>query len=373
MKVGKLIKYVTFNRIMPPWKADVHFTQFINQRILSELEINTIKEWVDNGMPKGIKNKDAKEIKSYDKKRKNDEYTNWTVSMPSSYIIPGNNKDITVCIKVPITSSKGRYVHGYVFNSDNLKLVHHAKVHVYKTPATFIHKPDDYAMRVIDGTKEYLDTLNDDNLLFVGPWVPGANNYYFPINAGFELPENGFIIFEIHYAPSPIIVQNKSQVIFKISDKIPNRKIYQYVVGSYGSGIINPQLFVKANTQQTFTVKDTFPSDFSVVALNPHMHYIGQKYKAFAIKPNGDTIPLIMINDWDLNWQEYYRPEKLLKIDSGSVITIIAEMNNTVNNKNNPNYPPKNVIEGLKSTDEMIQLNFMGFYYKKDDELIRNE
>src|SRR5437762_859713 len=47
------IAAVTASRYMPPWKADPIDGPFVGQHPLSDVEIATIKEWVDEGAAEG--------------------------------------------------------------------------------------------------------------------------------------------------------------------------------------------------------------------------------------------------------------------------------------------------------------------------------
>ena len=49
------------------------------------------------------------------------------------------------------------------------------------------------------------------------------------------------------------------------------------------------------------------PVDVRPSASRPHMHYIGKEMKVVAETPDGKTIPLIWIKDWDFNWQGQYQ------------------------------------------------------------------
>jgi hypothetical protein len=61
------------------------------------------------------------------------------------------------------------------------------------------------------------------------------------------------------------------------------------------------------------------------------MHLLGKSFVAFAVKPQGDTIPLIRINNWDFRWQYFYTFPKMVHIPAGSTIEVIAVMDNTEN------------------------------------------
>jgi len=92
--------------------------------------------------------------------------------------------------------------------------------------------------------------------------------------------------------------------------------------------------------------------------------------KAFAIQPKGDTIPLIYIPEWDFNWQEFYVPEKLIFIPEKSEIVVQATFDNTSDNPSNPTNPPKRVISGANTTDEMMSLIVVSVPYLEGDEEI---
>src|SRR5262245_9655636 len=50
---ASMIKAVIGTGYMPPCKADTAYRKFIDQRILSNDEIQTISAWIDNGAPAG--------------------------------------------------------------------------------------------------------------------------------------------------------------------------------------------------------------------------------------------------------------------------------------------------------------------------------
>ncbi len=100
------------------------------------------------------------------------------------------------------------------------------------------------------------------------------------------------------------------------------------------------------------------------------MHYLGKEFKAYAIRPGGDTIKLVHIPDWDFRWQEIYRFNKLVKIPKGSVIHVEGTYDNTAQNPFNPSDPPQPVMSygDMRSTDEMMTLMMVFLPYKPGDE-----
>jgi hypothetical protein len=112
-----------------------------------------------------------------------------------------------------------------------------------------------------------------------------------------------------------------------------------------------------------------------MLSINPHMHLIGKTFWAFALKPNGDTIPLIRIKKWDFRWQYYYTFKNPVKLEAGTTIKVIGLYDNTVSNPNNPFHPPRTVtqgngVESMKTSEEMFQFIFTYMDYRNGDEKI---
>ena len=114
----------------------------------------------------------------------------------------------------------------------------------------------------------------------------------------------------------------------------------------------------------------------SVLTINPHMHLLGKRFWAYAIKPDGDTIKMIRINKWDFRWQYFYTYKKMMYIPAGTTIYAFGEYDNTINNPLNPNHPPK-TVEGhdgsMRTTDEMFQFIITYLPYQEGDENISLE
>jgi hypothetical protein len=114
-------------------------------------------------------------------------------------------------------------------------------------------------------------------------------------------------------------------------------------------------------------------SDISIISVNPHMHLLGTTFKAFAVPPTGDTIPLVYIPRWDFRWQYTYVFRKPQHIPAGSVVWAFGTFDNRASNPRNPFSPPHDFNESnssMKTTDEMFQLIFQYLPYQDGDEHI---
>ena len=213
-------------------------------------------------------------------------------------------------------------------------------------------------------------------------YLPGVQGIEYPNGIGaFEVTKDfAAVMNDVHYGPADKTVVDRSVLNVFFTDIAPSRALSELMLGTNGVSKIVPPLVVPANKVTKHTTRFTIPEDISVLTINPHLHMLGKSFLAFAIKPNGDTIPLIRILRWNFNWQYFYTYKTMLRIPAGSEIVAVAEFDNTSNNPWNPNRPPKAVSErwdsggaSMRASDEMFQFIITYTLYKKGDEFVSLE
>jgi hypothetical protein len=194
---------------------------------------------------------------------------------------------------------------------------------------------------------------------------------------GYVMKKRGaFYLNDMHFGPTPVDAVDSSYFNIYFGSKAPKRPVSEFQMGTLGIAPVQPELIVPANTIKTFHIQATMPEDISLVSIVPHMHLIGKSFWAYAIKPSGDTIPLIKISNWDFRWQYFYQFKHLLKIPRGSTIFVEGVYDNTADNPNNPFSPPREIREregSMRTTDEMFQLIVTYVPYQLGDENISLE
>lgn len=381
---SKLITYVIENRIMPPWPADAHYTTFANQTVLTDDEIALFKKWVETGMKPG----DTANMKTYVKAATwNDKKPDLIVKLPKPIPIKGNNNDLFLVVKVPYEIPNDTFLRAIEFVPGNKRLVHHMNAHL-------VQFNDKNKKNVHDGqywvNQDYansqtihkeLGLLHDDGTY--APMTPGVCNYLpgsmftnYPDGiGGYKLAKKGALYLnDLHFGPTAIDDLDSSYFKFYFADKPPVRPVSEFQIGTLGIVPVEPQLIVPADSVKTFHIKFAVPQDISVLTIVPHMHLIGKKYWAYAVKPSGDTIRIIRINNWDFRWQYFYQPVNPLHIPRGSTIYVEGTYDNTAQNPNNPYQPPREIRDrngSMKTTDEMFQLILNYMPYKPGDEKIK--
>jgi len=107
--------------------------------------------------------------------------------------------------------------------------------------------------------------------------------------------------------------------------------------------------------EKKFVIKDSFtlPIDVEVVGGGGHAHYLATEMHMTATMPDGRKRELLGIPNWKFNWQEGYTFDAPVNLPKGTRLDVEITYNNSTENPNNPSDPPKRVMWGQQSTDEM--------------------
>jgi len=123
---------------------------------------------------------------------------------------------------------------------------------------------------------------------------------------------------------------------------------------------LNPLIIDIPAGKKEYAIEDsyTLPIDVDLIGISPHAHYLGKRLEGFSTAPDGRRQDLILIPDWDFNWQGDYRYAKPIFLPRGTTLTMHFTYDNSEDNPHNPNHPPCRVKYGLQTTDEMGELWF---------------
>jgi len=388
-KYASANEYVTRQRIMPPWPADPNYTQFTGQRILSDNDIKLFEKWVKDGTLPGPDNK-APKLPTYPI---GSEIGSPHMRIPvQPYLLPANSLDKFLLVKVPFELPNDTFASVIEFIPGRNNVVHHVngdmvKYDFYKKKTVFIGEQImDMAADTATLLQAYqrLGLPNDDGTYptlqkSVVNYLPGVFGQIYPNGiGGYKLPRKGaFLLNDLHYGfTKNLSILDSSYINIFFTPIPPSRPVKEFQLGTLGVAPVQPDMLIQPNTIKKVYSQYTIPSDISVLTLNPHMHLLGQSFKAYALKPDGDTIRLISIPKWDFNWQYFYTFKKMIKIPAGSTIVAEGIYNNTPQNPNNPFSPPKLITDqngSMKATDEMFQFIVTYLPYQPGDESISLE
>ena len=335
---------VTKKRFMPPWKADPDNGPFVGQHPLTETEIATIQQWIDQGAVEG----DAPAPPSP---------RQWTegwqlgapdmvVSLPQPFTLQAEGTDVFRIFVVPLPVDRLRFVRGLEFRPGNPKVVHHANIRIDRSGASRALDDADPAIGytgLIPRAAQY----PDDH--FLG-WTPGQVAPLLPPEFAWRLDRGTDLVLEVHMQPNGKTELVQPSIGLYFGARAPTRTPAMLRLG-------RQSLDIPAGEKQ-YTITDSYvlPVDADVEAVQPHAHYRARDIRGEARLPDGTVKTLIHISDWDFRWQHVYRYASPLRLPKGTTLSMRYVYDNSPGNLRNPEHPPKRARWGQRSSDEMGDL-----------------
>jgi len=363
---GQIIKAVTSSRYMPPWKPDPSFSHVLDENYLTDSEINTIANWVDNGMEYGDATEEPPLPVFPDGSLLGE--PDLVLEFEQTHIHKGNGQDEYRYFVLPTNFSEDKVIKAIEMRPGNRKIVHHALL---------FQDTEGRAAAADATTPEYgfegLSQFNTDEVLnydnYPG-YVPGTKPLFYPTGVGQVLKAGADLVVQVHYAPWPVDEEDKSKfnIFLADEDEVIERLVDDEVMLPFNLDGGFFSFILPANQERTFHGTLNFNEDRSLIGLSPHMHYLGKEWEIWLEKPDGSRENLIKIPDWDFNWQGYYYFPQLIIAKAGSTLHATAKYDNTSNNPANPSNPPKFVTWGEGTTDEMYFLPVLSIPYQQGDE-----
>jgi hypothetical protein len=344
------IAAVTASGLMPPWKPIPGSTPpLAHDRSLTTVEIEQLQAWAKAGAPMGDMTAQpfsSSAIAPGD----SDEWPlgppDLVLTMPEEFVVPASGDDIYRCFVLPTGLTEDVALTAVDVRPGNPKVVHHVFNYV---DTRELGKSRD-AESPGPGYDCFSGFAGDQIFGAMGGWTPGHRTRHFRDGVGLSLPKGADIVMQIHYHPIGTTEPDRTRIGLYFAKK-PVRKHLQWV-----SACENPERFALPAGQSPidFTTILEIPIDVDLHALTPHMHFLGRSIAAFADLPDGRSMPLVSIPDWDFNLQETYYLREPLRLPKGSRVRILSRYDNSAANPFNPNRPPKTVRWGEGSNDDMM-------------------
>jgi peroxiredoxin len=355
------IKEYTQSRQMPPWKP-VAGPAFQNERKLSDHDIATLAAWVDGGTPAGDP-KDAPPPRKFVQGWQLGE-PDLVLTIPEDFQVAPSGRDIFRCFVLPTNLPEDKYVVAVDIRPSNPRVVHHVLVFVdnsgkarqLEQKAQANEKPTPEG----DGGPGYSSAMGIGFLPRggLGGWAPGQMARYLPEGSGHLLPKGADVVLQVHYHRDGRLEKDRTRIGLYLARK-PVTKPFQSIVVGGGRGR-NVFFTIPAGAaHHRVTGSIVIDSDCTIYHVLPHMHLIGKEINVTMTPPAGTPQTLVAINDWNYNWQETYVFKQPIAVKAGTRFDIEAFYDNSDQNPNNPNHPPKIVFFGEQTTNEMC-FGFIG-------------
>ena len=375
---GRLIATMTASGRMPPWKAAPGDYEFKNTRRLTDAEKDTLERWVAAGMPEGDRGRTPALPKFT---------AGWqlgqpdlVVKMAEPFSVPADGPDIYRNFVVPLNVSEDRWVRAVDFRPSARTVVHHSLFFLDSTGAARARDAQD-PQPGFDGsmglggrgllpaarrnTQDGAPTASPAaNFLAVGAqtlerlgsglggWALGGMARELPDGLAFFVPKGSDLILSTHFHPSGKVEHEVSTVGLYFADKPPSHPFTALQLPPV-FGVLEGLDIPPGDSQYTLHDSFVLPVDVKAFAAGAHAHYLAKDMKMTATLPSGESRTILWINDWDFSWQDTYTFKDYVLLPKGTRLDVTIRYDNSADNPRNPSHPPKRVLWGEESFDEM--------------------
>lgn len=336
---AKAMKQAVAARRMPPWFADPHVGKFVNDKSMSETEIQTIVAWADAGAPEGNPSH-AKPNPTF--------VTGWSIDkpdlvieMPEPHNVPEKGTiDYTYFI-LPTNLTEDKWVQMAEARPGNREVVHHIIAFI-REPGSKWFAGEPYGKPVIPkkGNGE------GGSAGSLAGFAPGMEPNIFRPGQAMLLKAGSDLVFQMHYTANGKATTDQSKIGIVFAKEPVKQRVFNLAVQ-------NTRFAIPAGADNhPVSAAITLGTDVELLNMQPHMHVRGKASEMRAVYPTGEIEKLLSIR-YDFNWQLDYQlaPGKILP--KGTRVEATNYYDNSPNNKDNPD-PTAVVKWGDQSWEEMM-------------------
>src|SRR2546426_219780 len=353
------IATVTKKRYMPPWLPQPGYDDFVEERRLSERDIQLIEDWVKEGSPPGSV-ADAPVRPKFK--------SEWQLGTPDlilhvtrPYRLPADGPEVFWNFVIPVSITGPKWVKAVEIRPGTPRVIHHASIILDRSRSARRREAEPGAgFPGMDSP--FAEHSFDPDGSFLA-WKPGSVPIIEPDGMAWRADPGMDLVFNVHLRPSGKSELVSPEIGLYFTDK-PRTK-YPMLVELEHDGAID----IPAG-DRNYLLTDDFrtPLDLVVLAVYPHAHYLGKLLEGYATLPDGSRKWLVRIPDWDLNWQGVLHFKKPVYLPRGTVISMRYHYDNSAANVRNPNRPPRRVRGGSQANDEMGNLWLQVLPVKEGDQ-----
>ncbi|MBI2947339.1 MAG: tetratricopeptide repeat protein [Verrucomicrobia bacterium] len=342
VKHAAQIVKVTQKRYMPPWLPEPGSGGFLDERRLSAGQLESFQEWLKAGTPEGNA-ADLPPLPQFADGWQLGE-PDLVVQLPQPYTLAAEGQDIYRNFVIPAPVHDTRYVRALEFHPES-RSVHHVRILLDSTRQS--RRLDEQDAEPGFAGMTVPAKFPTGHML---TWTPGRAPRKEPDGLAWVLEGGADIVLQIHMQRTGKSESIQPAIGLFFTSSPPTKTPCRL-------GLLSELIDIPAGEKDYLVERSMeLPADVDVLAVLPHLHYLGKRIEGFATLPNGKTQSLLLIKEWDFNWQSEYRYRNPVFLPKGSRITMRYTYDNSEENVRNPNLPPRRVVFGPQSTDEMGEL-----------------
>ena len=258
------IAAVTKRRYMPPWLPEPGYGDFVEERRLSDTQIQLIQDWVKQGSPAGSPAGASPNPQFTSEWRLGEPDLELHVTQPYQLAADGPEVFWNFIIPVPITAT--RWVKAVEIRPGTPRAIHHASIIVDRSrSARRREKTPGAGFPGMDLT--VAETTFDPDGTFLA-WKPGSVPLAEPDGMAWRADSNMDLVFNVHLRPSGKPETVSPSIGLYFTDN-PQTKFPMLVELEHDGAIDIPP------GERDYVLADDFrtPLDLKVLAVYPHAHF----------------------------------------------------------------------------------------------------
>jgi hypothetical protein len=331
---ARAIEREVISGTMPPWHADPCCGRFANDRSLTGAERELLLGWLRGGLSPGNLATAPAPLEAVDA-------TTWRIGEPDAVVelpealVPATGDLPYHDYVVAAPFDREVWIAAAETQPGNPRVVHHVIVDI--VPPVGSPRPD--------GDPRTVGSL--------GGYVPGDDPMILPPGLARRLPAGSRLFFQIHYTPTGTPERDRTRLGLVLADAPPEHEARTGIVST-------PFLWIPAGSVVSERASWRFRADAMLLSLRPHLHRRGKAFLFRARYPGGREEVLLLVANWDFDWQTTYVLAQPLPIPAGTELLVEATWDNTSANPDNPD-PGRDVSWGEATSDEMM-IGFFDYY-----------
>lgn len=319
---AKAIKEEVLEKRMMPFQAVKGYGKFQHDYVLPQRDVEQLVSWIEGGAPRG----EAKDYPKAEIERliKGDA---WPLGQPDLILQPEKEakieKDRSECFLLPTNLKETGWLNAIDFQPGNSSVVHSAEFFLERTGTSPNTGPANVRLTACGMAGESL-----------GSWVPGQAAMRLPQKLARRIPANSRIVLKINYRGISEAAADRSRLALYFSKDAAG--------GSIRNVTISPtSTTIPANTEnQRVKASMILNNATEAIAIRPLLFPFAKSIEATAYRPDGTIEVLIVAKGYRYDWQPSYQFRQPIALPKGTRIEVTAYLDNSDNNRNNPNDPP---------------------------------
>jgi hypothetical protein len=360
-----MIKEAVGTRLMPPWPPSAECNSYYADRSLTDEQIATITDWVDQGAVAGDP---ADEGLPLQVEQVSLSRVDVTLEMPEVYTAQLEPDDYR-CFLLDWPETAESFVTGFRAVPGDARVVHHV--------IAFYIPPEDVP------TYEQLDAdeagpgytcfggpgAGNQRTGWLGSWAPGSMGSDYPPGSGYRVAPGSKVALQVHYNTLHSgALPDQTRVEFKVDPSVDT--VAYFLPWANPDWLMGTGMMIPANEADVmhafsfdiapylgFVSDGEIPSGpFTIHAAGLHMHTLGTSISMRVNRGGGGETCLVDIRDWNFHWQGGYALREPVTVNPGDELYIECHWDNTAANQqvvDGVPLEPRDVHWGEGTTDEM--------------------